>query len=139
MTEARFWLAVSWAEDGAAPVPLPATRGDLELMAVENRLFCSGVRVLAEWRLAECVLGRGWPMERALTALEPGKFLLVSRPRPMGPSMEVLVESLPALEMRLGRLFCGGRYDSSPSRTPGPMDFLGGLPMLPPMALETGG
>lgn len=76
------------------------------MMLVENR-FCSGVSMFAVCRLAECVLGSGWPMDLVLTAREPAMLRVVSRPKPTFPSIEVLVDSvpLPPLEMRLGLRF----------------------------------
>lgn len=85
---------------------LAVTLGERELMLVENR-FCSGVSVFAVFSPDECVLGKGWPMDRVLVARGPVMLRVLSKAGPVLPSIEVLVESapLPALDMRLGRRF----------------------------------
>jgi len=99
----------------------------------------SGVRLLTSEVSTIGTRGGGWT-DLALEALDAVRFLVASPPSRLPPSIDERADpgtGLSEFEAMLGRRRCVVRLLAySGSKTPGPTDFLGGLPML---LFDTGG
>jgi hypothetical protein len=129
MTDARF-------ADRGWPEFLTAGRGERGIPP--NVFPRSGVRLLTSGASTIGTRGGGWT-DFAFAALEVVRFLEVSPPNRLPPSIDDRAEpgtGLSGFEAMLGRRRCVDLLAWSESKTPGPTDFLGGLPIL---LFETGG
>jgi hypothetical protein len=117
--------------------PFPATLGDLgEIIAV---LFCSGVKLLPmKGSLVRATGCNDLALDALVWAVRvPDISTSADAPVVFVVDIAPVVSSVirSALDATLGRLRCA-RAPKSASITPGPIDFLGGFPIL---LFDTGG